>query len=467
MPAIRRVKIALSLVVALAVLLPGSALAVTQRQAAGPSAPAIASDTVLFSDDFESGLAGWTVVQQNQGTAVTERRAGPGGAQTNVAHISVLNYNTNSMAYIKRSLAEPVYAISASGYFNVLTGGCDNSAGYSNGSTPFLRFFDTAGRRVVGLYRINGSCSKNAKVYVQHSGSFFRTGKNMAFNTWVKWELRATVNGGSSTVQVYMNDTLAYQAAASNGIVPIASVNIHNEHPNQVADLLADNVRIGTFASPIPGNPCDPNTATPSNGNPGTTVLADNFEAYNLDKWSGTGVSGDGSAIVTSALAKTGNCAALLHATSNSSSRAYLTKALPAGSGAAHLDGWFNITAEGASGSNVPYWRLFNGSNRLVDVYRTNVGGALYLRTPNGSGGWVYTSLGRTVALNTWHRVQVSAIAATGTIEVRYDGTLVKTMTAVPFGAASFSSAQIHAEHFAQRGDIAADDVVIKVASGS
>lgn len=451
---------------ALVALLPSTALATSVRPTADAAVPpAIPSDTTLFTDDFEAGLGAWTVTRAVNGSVGIESRTGRTGALTNMARITVPDYANNSIAYLKRTLDAPVYALSASGYFNVLAGGCDGSAGYSSGSVPFLRFFDTNNRRVVGLYRINGSCSKTAKIYVQHSGSFFRTGKNMGFNSWVKWELRMTVNGGSSRVWVYMNDTLVYEAAANNGIVPIASVNIHNEHPNQVGDLLADEIRLATFDTTAPVNPCATGTPLPSNGDPGTTVVADNFESFNLNKWSATGVSGDGFATVSGSIAHTGSCAAVLHATANSSSRAYLSKVLPTGAADVYLDGWMNVTVEGASGSNVPFWRIFAGSNRLVDVYRTNVAGALYLRTPNGTGGWTYTSLGRTVALNTWHRVQVHAVAATGTVEVRYDGTLVKTLTGVPFGASSFSSAQVHAEHFAQQGDIAADDVVIKVAA--
>jgi len=424
----------------------------------------IPSDTQLFADDFESGnLSNWTVTTAVNGTARVDTVTGHAGTPTQVAHLTVPDYANGSIAFIKRNLATPVYALSASGWFNVLAGGCDGSAGYSAGNVPFLRFFDTSGRRVVGLYRINGACNKTAKVYVQHSGSFFRVNKNMAFATWVKWELRATVNGGQSFVQVYMNDTKVYESVANNGIVPFASVNVHNEHANQVGDLLADDIRLGTFDSAPPSNPCDATTPTPTNADPGTVVLADNFEAYNFNKWSGTGVSGDGTATIETTAAKTGNCGALLHVTSGSASRAYLNKVLPSATSEVWLDGWFNVKAEGASGSNVPFWRLFDSAGaRLVDVYRTNVAGALYLRLPNGSGGFAYTSLGRTVALNTWHEIKVHVAAASGTVEIWYDGSQVGgTLTGKPIGSA-YNSAQIGAEHFAQQGDLAADDIVVK-----
>lgn len=426
--------------------------------------PAIASDSQIFADDFESGdLSKWTVTTAVNGTAGVVTRVGHSGANTQVARLNVPDYAKGSIAVMKRKLADPVYALSGVGWFKVASGGCDGSAGYSAGSVPFLRFFDANGRRIVGLYRINGACTKTAKVYVQHSGSFFRTNKNMAFGTWVKWELRATVNAGQSLVQVYMNDSKVYESVANNGISPFASVNVHNEHPNQVGDLLADEIRLATFASTPPTNPCDAVTPTPTNADPGTVVLADNFEAYNLNKWSSTGVSGDGTATIATSAAKTGSCGALLHVTSGTASRAYLNKVLPSGTNEVWADGWFNVKAEGASGNNVPYWRMFDsGGNRLVDVYRTNVAGALYLRIPNGSGGYGYTRLGPTLALNSWHAIKVHVVAATGTVEVWCDGVKVgPLLTGKPIGAA-FASIQIDAEHFAQQGELAADDVVIK-----
>jgi hypothetical protein len=442
----------------------GPASAARGPAPSGSSAGALlASDTELFTDGFESGgLSNWAVTTQAQGSATVVTQAGPTGASTQMARLTVPNYTTNSIAYIKRTLSQPVYALSAVGWFKVLAGGCDESAGYSAGNVPFFRFFDTAGRRVVGLYRINGSCSKTAKIYVQHSGSFFRTGKNLGFNNWVKLELRATANGGQSLVEVYMNDSKVYESTANNGIAAFASVNVHNEHANQVGDLLADDIRLGTFASATPTNPCNASTPLPTSPAPGTTVIADNFEAYNLNKWSATGVAGDGSAVVDTSAARTGNCGALLHVSANSSSRAYLNKSL-GGAGEIWADGWFNVKAEGASGSNVPFWRLFDSAgNRLVDVYRTNVAGALYLRLPNGSGGFAYTSLGRTVGLDTWHQIGLHVNAATGTVEVWYDGVKVgPVLTGKPIGS-SYASIQINAEHFAQKGDLAADDVIVK-----
>ncbi|MDQ1394556.1 MAG: hypothetical protein QOF30_3533, partial [Acidimicrobiaceae bacterium] len=225
--------------------------------------------------------------------------------------------------------------------------------------------------------------------------------------------------------------------------------------------LLADDIALGTFQSPIPTNPCNTSTPAPADTMPGTKVLADNFESDNLNKWSSTGISGDGMVTVDTSAVKTGNCGVLIHVTSSTSSRAYLRRAIAGSTPEVWADGWFNVKSEGASGNNVPMWRIFDPSGtREVDVYRSNLNGSLYMRLPNGSGGVTYTSLGRTVALNTWHELRVHAVASTGTVQVWYDGTKVADLTGRPIGA-SYQSVQLGAEHFAQQGDLAADDVVI------
>lgn len=439
---------------AAAVLLAGSALA----SGALPAA-AIPSDTEIATEDFESGLDGWDIVTGGNGSVGTV--AGNGGQ---VVRIDVPQYDTGSIAYIKKTLSESVYAISVSGSFNVPMAGCDADAGYSAGSVPMIRFFDSDNRRVAGLYRINGNCAGNTKVYVQHSGGFHRVGSNMRLNTWVPWELRITVNGNQSLVEVYQAGGLAYRTTvANNGIVPIRSVNLHNEHVNQVGTLLADNLRIATFGTAPPTNPCTPSTPLPTNAAPGTVVLADAFESYDFAKWSSTGLGGDGSATFVTSPVVSGTCAAKLHSSSASGSRAFLRKDLPAGATRVDADASFNVVADGLSGSNVAYWRLFNGSARLVDVYRLNGSGQVYARTPNGSGGFVYTSLGRTWTLGSWHKVRVSASIPDQTLAIYLDGTLAKTFTGVPYGATSFSSAMIASEHFSQKGDLVTDDAIIKI----
>jgi hypothetical protein len=438
------------LVVAASWVVPGAALA-------------IPSDTQLFADDFESGtLANWTADTRGNGSIAVQPGVGVGDSKG--ARITVPDYLSDSMAYVRHTLAEPVYAISAAGSFKIVSAGCDENAGYSGGSVPLLRFFDTSGKRIVGLQRINGSCSKTAKLYVQHSGNYYRTGKNLGLGQFYKAELRITVSSpNQSLVQVYVNDNLVYSVTtADNGLEPIASVTMHNEHPDQVGDLVADDVRLGTFASTPPVNPCNGATPAPATGDPGTTILADNFESYTFDQWTIATREGDAAASIATNPVHSGNCAARVRVTAQQGSKANLSKSTPAGTRGIWADGWFNVLSAGSNtNSNVPLFRMFSGGQRIFDVYRANGSGQLYTRLPNGSGGFTFTSLGRILALNRWYRLKVHADVS-GAAEFWLDGVLLRSIAGVPYGASSIQSVMSGAEHFAQEGEFAVDDIVIK-----
>jgi hypothetical protein len=431
------------------------------------SAPAYAipSDTEVLSDNFESGsLANWTVTRAISGVAEIQPSIGSGGSAG--LRLTVPNSNTNSIAYVRHTLPAPAYGVSAVADFNVRGGGCTNDGSYSNGNVTFTRFFDTNGRRVAGLVRINGACNKTAKMYVEHSGQYYRTGKNIALNQFNRIELRISVSQpGRSLVQVYENGTLVYQhTGADNGLLPIASVTTHNEHPNQVGDLAVDNFRIGTFDVPPPVNPCNTSTPDPTTADPGTTILADNFESFGFLKWQTTR-EGDATASVQTDYFKSGFCGGLLHVTSSTGSRANLVKVLPAGANEVWADGWFDVLKGGTNtSSNVPIFRLFTAENRIVDFYRANGSGQFYLRVPNGSGGFIYTALGRILNLGQWYNVKVHVRAAGvgSTVEVWLNGTRLYSTSTAMLGVVELDELMIGAEHFAQEGDMALDDVVIK-----
>jgi hypothetical protein len=277
--------------------------------------------------------------------------------------------------------------------------------------------------------------------------------------------LRAAVSTpGSSLVQVYYNDNLVYETnIANNGLKPFASVNIGNEHANQVGDFFADKVRLGSFDVAAPTNPCTSSTPAPTTADPGTTLVADNFETFDFSKWSAVGLSGDATATIQTATVKSPTCAAKLHVTANASSMANVSRNLPAETSDVYANGWFNVQAEGPSGNNVPEFRFFSGTNRVVDVYRVNLTGQMYLRLPNGSGGYQYISLGRTMALNTWFTLNVHVVAngASSTVVVKIDGQSVLSRT-VDLGVSTLTKVQIGSEHLAQAGDLVFDDVVLK-----
>lgn len=448
----------------------GAVLAAALAAAApvgGTPAGAASGDTVFFTDNFETGVLAdrWDVITGVNGTAAIEAGIGVGGSRA--AHLIVPDGTSGSIANISHDAPADTYGLSVSGSFRVLSAGCNPDAYYSSGNVPFVRMFDANNQRLVGLYRINGpTCGDNTKLYVQHSGGFYRVNVNMKFNTWYNYELRASVAApGQSLVQVYVNGSLKFQTTvANNGLLPIDHFTIHNEHINQQGNLVVDNVTAATFGSAAPPpNPCTPATPLPTNSDPGTVVLADGFESYTFSGWSEVGQGGDGvAAIVTNA--HTGTCAARLRSTSGAESKANLQRNLPSGTADVWADGWFNVQGEGASNSNVPFFRVFAGTTRAIDVYRQNVSGEAWMRLPT-SGGTVYVKLNRTIALNTWHEVKVHAVANAGggeTVEVWLDGQLVHSSNTNELGLSSFTHVMVGSEHASQVIDLLADDIVIK-----
>ncbi|MGY2746614.1 hypothetical protein [Arthrobacter sp. UYCu723] len=215
---------------------------------------------------------------------------------------------------------------------------------------------------------------------------------------------------------------------------------------------------------------CDPAAPAPSNNYPGTTVVATNFESGSI---TGAGFNapttgGTGTATVVSTAAHSGRCSAHLHVTTDPSSLANFSASLPAASNEVYADGWFDVTRAGVSGNDVPYFRFFKGSTRILDVFRSNDNGDLVLRvtSPTVAGQFGYTTLAGSVALGTWHHLTMHAIAngPSTTVEIWFDDKLLYASNEVASGVTSFTAVQLGAEHRRQSGDSYIDDVVIKSA---
>jgi hypothetical protein len=191
--------------------------------------------------------------------------------------------------------------------------------------------------------------------------------------------------------------------------------------------------------------------------------LADGFES-GFGAWSSVTRDGDATVSIDPSPVFAGAGAVHLHVTSSSTSRANLDRVLPAGTASVLLDGRFNILGEGLSGSNVPTFRLFNGTTRILEVYRENVAGDLWLRTNNGAGGWTYYKLGRVLTKGQWYRVSVNATAAGGssTVAIELDGVRLFDRV-IPLVSTSFTDAMVGAEHVRQVMELYADEVTIRV----
>jgi hypothetical protein len=225
---------------------------------------------------------------------------------------------------------------------------------------------------------------------------------------------------------------------------------------------------IVSIASPASAVTCNPSIPAPTNTFPGAVVAATNFESGDLSGFK-VFTLGNGTVQVSDALAHSGTCAAFLHATTANNSIANMQAALGAGTTEAYADGWFNITKQGVAGNNVPYFRFFSGTERVIDLFRDNGNGNAMLRVTAPDGTFRYTTLAPNVRLNTWHHVAMHVVAngtRTG-VQVWFDEQSVYAQNSVRISAKALSAVQLGAEHDTQMGDIYADDVIIKGRSGT
>ena len=190
-------------------------------------------------------------------------------------------------------------------------------------------------------------------------------------------------------------------------------------------------------------------------------LFSDGFESGNFQAWSSKPVTGGGgSAIVQSTTVKTGSFAAQLSESSASGSKAYVRENL----GSAQVDltasGDFQVTQQGASGGNVPFFRFFTGGGtRIITLYRQNVNGKI--QVGYGSGNFATSA---TLSLNTWANLQLHVITAgaTSTVEVLKDGTLIYQTTSANLGTVGASTVQIGNDTAAQAGTVVADNINVQ-----
>lgn len=208
---------------------------------------------------------------------------------------------------------------------------------------------------------------------------------------------------------------------------------------------------------------CSSAVGSPTWGRPGSYVIADNFESGSLGKWRVTD-EGDAWAGVTSSFASTGECAGRLIVSSSSTSRANVRKSLPTGTDDVWAIGWFRVNREGYSGSNVPTFRFFYGSKRILDIHRQNLSGDLWLRAARGDGSWKYVKLGKRMDLNRWYKVEIHVRTAWGSsrVDVLVDGVLRYSKSGYYLPTARLTSVMVGAEHVRQKGDLGFDNIIVK-----
>lgn len=210
---------------------------------------------------------------------------------------------------------------------------------------------------------------------------------------------------------------------------------------------------------------CLPNTKPPMPSFAGTILVNDTFESGPLKPPFTVTAKGTGTATISSAAALTGGCSAYLHVTDTSGSLANIAYPLPSAPKGYYVEGWFDIAKAGVAGNDVPYFRFFNGGNRIADIYRYNSNGQLWLRVTAPSGAFIYTKLvAGNISLGNWHHVEMHIIpnGNATTIEVKFDGKSVYSSNAVSTSVTKLDMVQLGAEHFRQMGDSYIDNVIIQ-----
>lgn len=427
-----------------------------------PLAAPRASATVLLRDDFESGdLSAWSEVRaEGGGTAIVQSQV---VAEGSAAARMTASSTSGSRAYMRHGFSSPATELNVRAAVRV------EAEGPSGSNVPLLRLFDDGGRRVVNVYRQNQSWNQ---VWVQHSGGWHLTTGRLPLHQWQRLEVR--VSTATSTIEIILDGVVVHRSAeAELGTSGVRVVQFGNEIAAQPFDLVADNVEADTGTTEPPPDDTEPpppegtcsSAGAPSNGDPGTTVIADGFESGDLRQWTKVTEQGSASATVQQDDVKNGGCALQLHVTADRwDSRANVTKTLPTGTTEVWATGWFKVQREGADGWNTPTFRVFTNGKRIFDISRQNGDGNLFVRWPDGNGGSTIPSTGRRLSLGRWYDIKIHLVASgnNSTVEVWLDGTKVHETHGATFGVANFDVLMVGAEHQKQEGDTAVDDVVVK-----
>ena len=186
---------------------------------------------LLFSDGFESGnLGAWTLVKTGgDGTATVQTSVVKTG--TYAARLTA-GSTSGSLAYARKTLSADQSQLTVSGDFQI------TAEGTSAQNVPFVRLFDAAGTRRVGLFRQSQSGNK---IYVSYGGSNFLTTGLLPLGTWGHFDLKVVAGTGTATVEVRLNGTLIYSTATAT-VPALRTLQIGNDTAAQPMGIYVDNV---------------------------------------------------------------------------------------------------------------------------------------------------------------------------------------------------------------------------------
>lgn len=307
-------------------------------------------------------------------------------------------------------------------------------------------------------FRLTGGSGSltGSQGFIIGTGSSGHTVRNNIFQ--VTWK-------GGYTSEAITEDHNLYFGYTQNQVKSNLSVDGLSVGPNSfTADPLftSSTVHTLTAASPALGRGALLGYTTDLAGgaHPTAPSFSDGFEAGNLALWDTVTQEVDATFVASTLAAHAGTYGARSHVTSTVGSRSNIQKAIPSPD-VVRLVGWFRVVTQGLSGTNVPTFRLFNTGQRLLDIYRQNTTGELWIRRTKPDTTLAFQTLGVTRSLNTWFKVEMHAHrTATTTVAALawIDGVRVLNLS-MDVIAGAFNRVYVGAEHTIQVGDFDVDEV--------
>ncbi|HVQ88370.1 MAG TPA: hypothetical protein VMT88_09310, partial [Actinomycetes bacterium] len=216
-------------------------VAATDASGNTDTTPAIVSWSVvdqlppLFADDFSSGsftAGGWVVKTAGTGTATVED-----GAVTSSnlgARLVSPKGDSTAFAYIRKTFtAQTSLDLTWSTKVTVQSG--------STQQVGILRFYDSAGTRVLKLSRESGS---NALI-LNVAGSDFTTTGTLPLNTVRAMRVHVAPTTGGWSVRVDVNNSIVYDAVVNSmGNGSLNRIEIGDNSTSRVIDYRVDDVAV-------------------------------------------------------------------------------------------------------------------------------------------------------------------------------------------------------------------------------
>lgn len=218
-------------------------------------------------------------------------------------------------------------------------------------------------------------------------------------------------------------------------------------------------------------NPGNSNIVTTAALAASGSVFTETFETGAFgSSWDAAVISGTGTITVVAAAARTGSFGAKITKPLNDAT-CYRRKTFTATDTVRASGSYRWLSDSGDINTNGTGPRLFAGANRMVDVYRRDGNGEIWLRyqstTANTGAGALFVNTGQVVALNTWAKldVQVDYFAgANSRIRVWVNDILRIDQTGRTIFSGGYTAFQVGAEHTVQFLDVHIDDITIDTA---